>query len=83
MQFDLTEAEIAALLRELDDIITRDRYFLSPRIQTLKAIRGKIRPRASARAATAVETLRAATRGSEERPRTARTTGAIAEAGSP
>jgi hypothetical protein len=32
------------LLRELDNIIDGDRYFLSPRIQTLKAIRAKLRP---------------------------------------
>ena len=41
---DLTEEETALLLRELDGIIASDRYFLSPRVQTLKAIRNKIRP---------------------------------------
>ena len=44
MILDLTEEETAALLRELDNIIASDRYFLSPRITTLKAIRSKIRP---------------------------------------
>jgi len=44
MTLDLTEEEAAALLRELDNIIANDRYFLSPRITTLKAIRRKIRP---------------------------------------
>jgi hypothetical protein len=44
MLIDLTEEERAALLRELDGIITTDRYFPSPRITTLKAIRSKIRP---------------------------------------
>jgi hypothetical protein len=44
MQLDLTDQEAAALLRELDQIIEADRYFLSQRIQTLKAIRAKIRP---------------------------------------
>jgi hypothetical protein len=44
MTFDLTDEEAAALLRELDGIIENDRYFLSPRITTLKAIRTKIRP---------------------------------------
>jgi hypothetical protein len=34
----------AALLRELDRIIAEDRYPLSARIRTLKAIRAKIRP---------------------------------------
>jgi hypothetical protein len=44
MNIDLTDEEAAALLRELNDIIDGDRYFLSPRIRTLKAIRSKIRP---------------------------------------
>ena len=34
----------AALLRELDTIIDGDRFPLSPRIPTLKAIRAKLRP---------------------------------------
>jgi hypothetical protein len=34
----------AALLRELDGLIDGDRYFMSPRVKTLKAIRAKIRP---------------------------------------
>jgi hypothetical protein len=44
MNLDLTDEEATALLRELDSIINGDRYFLSPRIKTLKAIRAKIRP---------------------------------------
>jgi hypothetical protein len=44
MNLDLSPEETAALLRELDQIIDGDRYFLSPRIQTLKAIRAKLRP---------------------------------------
>jgi len=44
MNLDLTDEEAAALLRELDGLIDGDRYFLSPRIKTLKAIRAKIRP---------------------------------------
>ena len=44
MNLDLTDDETALLLRELDNIIENDRFFLSPRIQTLKAIRAKIRP---------------------------------------
>jgi hypothetical protein len=44
MNIDLTEQETAALLRKLDAIVASDRYFLSPRIQTLKSIRSKIRP---------------------------------------
>ena len=44
MNLDLTDDEVAALLRELDGLIDGDRYFLSPRIKTLKAIRAKIRP---------------------------------------
>jgi hypothetical protein len=44
MVLELTEEETAALLRELDGIIADDRYFLSPRITNLKAIRTKLRP---------------------------------------
>jgi hypothetical protein len=44
MNLDLTDDEAAALLRELDGLIADDRYFMSPRIKTLKAIRAKIRP---------------------------------------
>ena len=44
MNLDLTDEETAALLRELDGLIDGDRYFLSERIKTLKAIRAKIRP---------------------------------------
>jgi len=43
MNLDLTDEETAALLRELDVLIDGDRYFLSPRIKTLRAIRTKIR----------------------------------------
>ena len=44
MNLDLADEETAALLRELDSIIDGDRYFLSPRVKTLKAIRAKLRP---------------------------------------
>ncbi len=44
MNLDLTDEETAAVLRELDGIIDGDRYFMSPRIKTLRAIRAKIRP---------------------------------------
>ena len=44
MNLDLSDEEAAALLRELDGLIDGDRYFLSERIKTLKAIRAKIRP---------------------------------------
>ncbi len=44
LPLDLTDEETAALLRELDSLIDGDRYFMSPRIKTLKAIRAKIRP---------------------------------------
>ena len=40
----MTDEQAAALLKELDNIIDGDRYFLSDRIKTLKAIRAKIRP---------------------------------------
>ena len=41
---DLTDEEAAALTKELDAIVRNDRYFLSPRIQTLRAILAKLRP---------------------------------------
>ena len=44
MHLDLTDQKTAALLKELNGLIDSDRYFLSPRIKTLKAIRAKIRP---------------------------------------
>ncbi len=44
MQIDLNDEEIAALARLLTNTIDADRYPLSPRIQTLKAILAKIRP---------------------------------------
>ena len=44
MNLDLIDEEAAALLKELDGLINGGRYFLSPRIKTLKAIRAKLRP---------------------------------------
>jgi hypothetical protein len=44
MTLDLSDDDTALLLRELDTRVANDRYFLSPRIQTLKAILAKIRP---------------------------------------
>ena len=44
MTLDLTDHEAALLLKELNGIIDGDRYFLSDRVKTLKAIRAKIRP---------------------------------------
>jgi hypothetical protein len=44
MILDLTEEETVALARLLSRTIDDDRYPLSPRIQTLKAILAKIRP---------------------------------------
>jgi hypothetical protein len=43
MKVDLTDEQAAALLKALNGIIENDRYFLSPRIQTLTAIRRKLR----------------------------------------
>jgi hypothetical protein len=43
MNLELTDGETAALLRELDGIIGGDRYFLSRRIKTLRAIGSKLR----------------------------------------
>ena len=44
MHLDLLDEEAAALIRELSDIIERDRYPLSLRIRTLRAILAKLRP---------------------------------------
>src|SRR5690242_11330168 len=44
MNVDLTDHETAALLREPDDIIDRDRFPLTPPIRSLKDIRAKLRP---------------------------------------
>ena len=44
MQLDLTDEETATLTRLLTNTIDADLYPLSPRIQTLKGILGKIRP---------------------------------------
>jgi hypothetical protein len=44
MLLDLTDDETAALERLLRHTIDDDRYPLSPRIQTLRAILNKIRP---------------------------------------
>ena len=44
MTLDLTDQETATLLPELDTIVASDRYFLSPRIQALREIRGMIKP---------------------------------------
>jgi hypothetical protein len=45
MMLDLTDEETAALAGLLSRTIDNDRYPLSPRVQTLKAILGKIRPK--------------------------------------
>jgi hypothetical protein len=44
MNLELTDEQAAVLLKELDNIIDGDRYFMSQRIRTLKGIRAKIRP---------------------------------------
>ncbi len=43
MNLDLTDEETAALMGELDGLIDGDRYFMSPRVKTLRAIRAKMR----------------------------------------
>jgi hypothetical protein len=48
VNIDLTEEETATLLKVLDDIIDADHYFLSHRIQPLKAIRAKFETGAGA-----------------------------------
>jgi hypothetical protein len=42
MHLGPSDEETAALLRELHAIIEHDRYPLSPRIRTLRAIRAKL-----------------------------------------
>ena len=44
MNLELTDEQAAALLKELNEIIDGDRYFMSQRIRTLKEIPSKIRP---------------------------------------
>jgi hypothetical protein len=44
MMLDLTEEETAALAKLLSRTIDDDRYPLSPRIRTLKAVLNKLRP---------------------------------------
>jgi hypothetical protein len=44
MHLDLTDDETAALAQELHDIVESDRYPFSPRIRTLRAILGNLRP---------------------------------------
>src|SRR5271166_2120868 len=44
MKLDLSDEQAALLEKELTAIIENDRYFLSPRIQTLREIRNMIRP---------------------------------------
>ena len=41
---ELTDEQAGALLRELDAIIADDKYFLSPRIRALTAVRDQLRP---------------------------------------
>jgi hypothetical protein len=41
---ELSDEEEAALIKELDNIVERDRYPFSPRIRTLRGILAKIRP---------------------------------------
>jgi hypothetical protein len=56
----LDDEETAALIKELHDIVENDPYPFSPRIRTLRAILGKLRPGADARALAAAEGLCAA-----------------------
>jgi hypothetical protein len=44
MHLDLSDAETAALTKELEDITRNDHYPFSDRIRTLKAILAKLRP---------------------------------------
>jgi hypothetical protein len=44
MNLELSDEQAATLERELTAIVDGDRYFLSPRIRTLREIRNMIRP---------------------------------------
>jgi hypothetical protein len=57
MNLDLTDEETAALTKELHDIVENDRYPFSPRIRTLRAILGELRPESGPRALAAAEGL--------------------------
>ena len=41
---ELSDEEEAALIKEVDNIVERDRYPFSPRVRTLRAILAKLRP---------------------------------------
>jgi hypothetical protein len=43
-QLDLSDEEMAALVKVLRDAIDADRYPLSPRVQKLKGTLGKLKP---------------------------------------
>jgi hypothetical protein len=44
MNLELTDERAELLARELRELIDADRYFLSPRVQTLREILNRIRP---------------------------------------
>jgi len=44
MNLELSDEETALLETELRNILDNDRYFLSPRVRTLREILNKIRP---------------------------------------
>jgi hypothetical protein len=44
MNLDLTDEETAALVRLLHDAIDADHFPLSPRVQTWRAVLGRLRP---------------------------------------
>jgi hypothetical protein len=46
MNLDLSDEETAALTQEFHKIVENDRYPFSPRIRTLRAILGQLRPEA-------------------------------------
>ena len=44
MNLELSDAEAEALTQELAGIVQNNRYPLSPRVQMLRGVRGKLRP---------------------------------------
>ena len=69
MDLHLTDEQADLLLAELDRIIADDRYFLSPRIKELRAIRAMLKPYPAQPAAAPVPRIYAPPTGGRYRKR--------------
>ena len=56
---ELNDVQTQVLIRELDEVIRNDRYFLSPRIVVLKEILAMLRPEPELRRHYAITSRRA------------------------